>query len=99
MSFFSRLVTTLRLIRYSLFPVTTFDVSPLPHPPDSLIVSPRALYACFGDPEWSAREFSILVPGVFPLGAVFILFRLKRWGFSGCRVSVGRDGLSIRGRR
>lgn len=35
------------------------------------------------------------IPLVFPLAAPFILFRLKRTGFSGCRVIVKDRGLLV----
>lgn len=39
------------------------------------------------------------VPHVFPLAAPFILFRLKRQGFSGCRVTVQEGGLLVKATR
>ncbi len=97
---FSRLAVTLSLIRFSLFPAVTPGSSLIPHLPDSCrTVSPELLYSCFDCGGDGAGEFSLFVPEVFPLGAIFVLFRLKRWGFSGCCVSAGRDGLFIRGQR
>jgi len=37
----------------------------------------------------------IFFPGVFPLAAPFLLYRLKRTGFSGCRVTVTDGGLLV----
>jgi hypothetical protein len=49
---------------------------------------------------YSFKEgLAIFVPGAFPLAAPFVLFRLKRWGFSECRVNVDRDGLYIEAQR
>jgi hypothetical protein len=41
----------------------------------------------------------IFFPGVFPLAAPFLLYRLKRTGFSGCRVTVTDGGLLVTARR
>jgi hypothetical protein len=41
----------------------------------------------------------IFFPCVFPLAAPFLLYRLKRTGFSGCRVTVTDGGLLVTARR
>ncbi len=104
MRFISRIFSTLRLVRFSLFPVVTaaFPVVSRNLSGSTPIVSPEFLYSCLrnsrGNTE-SAGEFSLFVPGVYPLSAVFVLFRLKRWGFSACQVHAERGGLRIQGRR
>jgi hypothetical protein len=103
MQFSARLSITLRLIRFSLFPAVTPDRPPdipvLPVPCHSL--SPEELCACLVNPGQHAdtTQFCFFVTGAFPLAAPFVLFRLKRWGFSGCRVLVDQEGLCIKARR
>jgi len=40
-------------------------------------------------------HFPLILPGVHPLLAPLIMFRLKRRGFSNCRVEVSRNGLIV----
>ncbi len=39
--------------------------------------------------------FPLILPGVHPLLAPLIMFRLKRRGFSNCRVEVAASGLIV----
>jgi hypothetical protein len=41
------------------------------------------------------NHFPLILPGVHPLLAPLIMFRLKRRGFSNCRVEVSRNGLIV----
>lgn len=41
----------------------------------------------------------IFFSDVFPLAAPFLLYRLKRTGFSGCKVTVTDGGLLVTARR
>jgi hypothetical protein len=41
------------------------------------------------------NHFPLILPGVHPLLAPLIMFRLKRRGFSNCKVEVSRNGLII----
>jgi hypothetical protein len=43
----------------------------------------------------SYTHFPLILPGVHPLLAVLILFRLKQRGFSNCRVDVANNGLIV----
>ncbi len=43
----------------------------------------------------SYSHFPLILPGVHPLVAPLIMFRLKRRGFSNCRVEVSRSGLVV----
>ena len=101
----TRLSVTLRLIRCLLFPPDTPDVSAaisLHLPGSCRTVSPDALcrsFANWGEYADSRGEFTLIVPGALHFAAPFVLFRLKRWGFSGCRVMAEREGLRIQGRR
>lgn len=40
-------------------------------------------------------HFPLILPGVHPLVAPLIMFRLKRRGFSNCRVEASRSGLVV----
>lgn len=44
-------------------------------------------------------RLSLVLPGCHPLAAPFILFRLKREGYSDARVFCENGGLTIRARR
>ena len=104
MRFSARLSITLRLIRFSLFPaVTPEHPSGTPATPFTCRTTPpEALSACLLDPGQNydnSGELSLFVPGAFSLAAPFVLFRLKRWGFSGCRVLADQEGLRIKARR
>ncbi len=44
-------------------------------------------------------NFPLLLPGVHKSAAVLILWRLKRLGFSGCRVDSNPSGLVVYARR
>jgi hypothetical protein len=50
------------------------------------------LYALFG---MTYTHFPLILPGVHPLVAPLIMFRLKRRGFSNCRVEVSGSGLVV----
>jgi hypothetical protein len=43
----------------------------------------------------SYTHFPLILPGVHPLVAPLIMFRLKRRGFSNCRVEVAGGGLVV----
>ena len=44
-------------------------------------------------------HFPLLLPGVHPVAAFFILRRLKRFGFSDCRVVTSDKGLFVHAHR
>jgi len=43
----------------------------------------------------SYTHFPLILPGVHPLVAPLVMFRLKRRGFSNCRVEVSGGGLVV----
>ncbi len=43
----------------------------------------------------SYSHFPLILPGVHPLVAPLIMFRLKRRGFSNCRVEISGGGLVV----
>jgi len=45
------------------------------------------------------NHFPLILPGVHPLLAPLIMFRLKRRGFSNCKVEVSRNGLIVHAER
>ena len=45
--------------------------------------------------RFSFNHFPQILPGVHPLLAPLIMFRLKRRGFSNCRVEVTPSGLVV----
>jgi hypothetical protein len=45
------------------------------------------------------NHFPLILPGVYPLLAPLIMFRLKRRGFSNCRVDVSGNGLIVHAER
>jgi hypothetical protein len=55
--------------------------------------------ACSAPQLPGSPESQLRCPGALPVAAPFILYRLKRSGFSGCRVTVERGGLRVDARR
>jgi hypothetical protein len=49
--------------------------------------------------EIPADHFPLILPGVHPIAAFFILRRLKRLGFSDCRVQTRAGGLVVHAQR
>lgn len=43
----------------------------------------------------SFAHFPLILPGVYPVVAPLIMFRLKRRGYSNCRVEVSASGLVV----
>lgn len=104
MRYIARLSVTFRLIRHALSPAVALDH--LPVIPACLdlpwITSPDVLFFLFRSSGLFlgfADGCTFFVPGAFSLAAPFVLFRLKRWGYSGCRVSANPEGLRIEARR
>ena len=44
-------------------------------------------------------HFPLILPGVHPIASFFILWRLKRLGFSNCRVVTSERGLVVHAHR
>lgn len=44
-------------------------------------------------------HFPLILPGVHPLASFFILKRLKRLGYSDCKVTTSPTGLVVHARR
>lgn len=83
MEFLIRLRRTSFLVLCSLLPT---DSAPLHYKEGDGAMSPDGFLKVF-------------FPDVFPFAAPFLLYRLKRTGFSGCRVTVTNGGLLVTARR
>lgn len=104
MHYGSRILATVRLSLFSLFPPLTGDVSSADDfmqirdaslSPEMFIALLRHMKYCAG----RADEIICTISGALPPAGPFVLFRLKRWGFSGFRASADREGLRITVRR
>jgi hypothetical protein len=93
--------TTILAILVSLWPQkngVAGDISPLAARPHESPVLRDAL-ANFVISLDHTGQLLLTVPHCHPLAAPFILFRLKRTGFSGCKVIHEKGGLTITARR
>ncbi|AJE04498.1 hypothetical protein [Geobacter pickeringii] len=73
-----------------------------PVPPGRIPVSPAAISACLAHPESyvdGGGNLSLFFCDAPALAAPFLLFRLKRLGFSRCRAAVHADGIVLTARR
>jgi hypothetical protein len=46
-----------------------------------------------------ADHFPLILPGVYPIASFFILRRLKRLGYSSCKVTTSDKGLVVHAHR
>lgn len=110
MQFFTPLHNTTGIIRYALFPrlspqKPTGETGTLsdncPHTPPFLagFTQKNSLSTTCEQADLQRADFSILLPATWPVAAPFILFRLKRTGYSNCRVVVQDGGLLVTARR
>jgi hypothetical protein len=106
----NRLAKSMQLILTVLFPLRTDRkkrknrpaISPPPSPGCYLTVVPEDLHSFFsapGEAYDSHKTITIFIPAVLPVTAPFLLFYLKRNGFSGCRAEVANGGLIVRAAR
>ena len=77
-----RLYGTITVLRYALRPAST-DVEPYCHCAD------------FNRAVDETGHLELFFPDCFFPAAVFLLFRLKRQGFSGCRATVSHGGVLL----
>jgi len=78
---------TLTVVIHALFP----DIEPAGPPEQKYpLFHPDQTFVAVQD-----GTTGIFISNVLPLAAPFILFRLKRTGFSGCRVIVKDGGLLV----
>lgn len=96
-----RLAATLRLIAASLFPREAVPPTDLPEAAGEVVIPPERIgsyLTVVSRLTMAARTASLVFPGVFPLAAPFLLFRLKRLGFT-VRVECGDGALRLIVRR
>lgn len=102
MGFATRIRCTLELVLFALLP-SAAGGQPAPgatvKAEEVRRCAPRALADGVGRLLEPDGTLSILFPGCLAIGAPFVLFRLKRQGFSGCSVRAAREGLYVQGRR
>lgn len=73
-----------------------------PAPPGFTPVAPADIPGILADPTRAVTdggEIALFFPGCPALAAPFLLFRLKRLGFSRCRARVAPTGLTLTARR
>jgi hypothetical protein len=110
MSITNRLSKSMQLILSALFPARygrkNWKARPATLKPSRpgfyLTVSPDEIHSFFTDPGEtydSHKSITIFIPEVLPLTAPFLLFYLKRNGFSGCRAEVANGGLIVHASR
>ena len=91
-----RIYVTCRIIVSSLFPGEQKEVPDLhstEHKP--LTISPQQSRACIGALSHCNHSLNLLFSHAFSIAAPFLLFRLKRLGYSNCHVVVLSDGLLV----
>ena len=110
MSVTNRLSKSMQLILSALFPSRTNGNNRKNRPATLnppchdcyLTIVPEDLHSFFSDPGEaydSHKSIAIFIPEVLPLTAPFLLFYLKRNGFSGCRAEVANGGLIVHAAR
>ena len=106
MSITNRLSKSMQLVLITLFPPKTYGKKQKKQPApikkcysyNHITVFPNDLHTFFSDNENtydSKKAIAIFIPHVLPLTAPFLLFYLKRNGFSGCRAEVANGGLIV----
>ena len=96
--FRNRILCTLQLMLYALLPPAgragaARKAGEVPHAAPSRI---RAGMDRFLD---DSGELRVFFPRCLPIAAPFLMFRLKREGFSRCTVRASDRGLYVQGRR
>lgn len=93
-----RVFGTLQLVFYAVLPSTRGDAEPAA-PGATRVTLPREIRGGMGRFLDCRGELRLFFDGCFAAAAPFILFRLKREGFSRCTVQASRRGLLVEGRR
>ncbi|MBT1074279.1 hypothetical protein [Geobacter grbiciae] len=110
MALFSGMKLFVIIALNALWPRTKTGGAPLrnaaPHlpsvPPGFTPVAPAGISPILADPGQAVNaegDLSLFFPGCPALAAPFLLFRLKRLGFSRCRVRLLPEGLALTARR
>jgi hypothetical protein len=106
----SRLSKSMQLVLITVFPPKTTGKAQkvqllqtkLCNKYNYITVYPKNLHAFFSanvDTFDAKQATTIFIPEVLPLTAPFLLFYLKRNGFSGCRAEVAHGGLIVHAAR
>lgn len=90
--------TTFLAIRLAIWPQKN-DVARISPHDIARVTEPVLLLSNLTATIDPAGRLSLTLPGCHPLAAPFILFRLKREGYSDARVVHENGGLTIRARR
>lgn len=103
MEYGNKLRVTFQLIKGSLFPLKR---APFPFSPqnngESTAVAPEDFAAVLAEPDRLLRPNGTLelhFNGALSPAAPFLLFRLKRTGFSNCRAVITPQGIVLTARR
>jgi len=106
MEFLIRFCRTAHLVLCSLFPSFTAslyfqgegDTNSIHYKHDCIEVPVKKIPLFLSDPAHASGPNGTLgffIPLVFPLAAPFLLYRLKRTAYSGCRIIVKDRGLLV----
>lgn len=101
----SRLRATVALAFFSLFPPTAATAPPAiktDTTPPPYIINPTEIAAAIAALDKFCNRDGTLVlifTDTLAIAAPFLLFRLKRTGFSACRVTATESGLRLTARR
>jgi len=99
----NRLYATLLLIRYILVPANNAERSYVPLAGDSIIrISPEEFAALLPALDCCLRpdgRLELLFEDVRALAAPFLLYHLKRNGFSECKAVIVPEGINLTARR
>ena len=91
-------VATLQLIFYALLPPQKSAAAP-PDDAELRRLAPRELLGGMDRFLDGRGEFRVVFIGCLPVAAPFVLFRLKREGYSRCSARSSAEGLYLQGRR
>lgn len=83
---------------YTLLPPTGGAAAP-PEPGGVTRCTPRQIRGGMGRYLDARGELRLFLPGCMAIAAPFVLFRLKREGFSSCIAKASDQGLYVEGRR
>ena len=91
---------TFLVIAYSLFPGSGGE-SPRTHPAAAhpLIIEKQDIRPQIAHLRHSNHSLDLLFRRAYGIAAPFLLFRLKRLGFSNCRIIVTPEGLHVTAER
>jgi hypothetical protein len=92
------ILCTAQLVLYALLPKAVGAAAP-PKTDEAQRCEPRQIRGGMDRYLDSRGELRLFFPGCLAIAAPFVLFRLKREGFSCCSVQASKQGLYVQGRR